>query len=248
MEPRSLSNPPIIEAMIEIGVEAPEGGDAQRWDQVLAGVEGDFPTRRDSWEIQMAWSIPPGSGGEATTVPAPPRAVGRLCFSADEHRAIQIWARRFAFSHLKVYSGWETLREEAKVLWARYLRTLAPTRVRSVAVRYINRLELPLVGAETSDFLLLAPVIPEGLPGMTNSLLKVTLLDAPSGAVANVIEAVDPAPQSDAFYVNLDIEARLDVDLDPDDVGLWDRLESLRAFKNKIFFASLTERALEPYR
>lgn len=247
MEPQPLLNPPIIEAMIEFVVAPSEGDATSKLDALRAELLTRFPIqqRRDEFQVQLA--LGQGAPLAASTVQQRPHAF--LFFSRSQDRAVQVSPLRFAFSQLRSYQGWGALSEETATLWAQYARAISPRRVTAVAVRYINRLELPLGGAPPSEFLSLFPHVPEGLPPIARSLMQVTMPDPVTGSVALVTQTVEPiATAEGAFAVGLDIQARADVDLAVEDPALWLKLDALRLLKNQIFFASVTDRALEHHR
>lgn len=70
-----------------------------------------------------------------------------------------------------------------------------------------------------------------------------------SGAVAIINETFGRIEEGElAQPVIFDIEASRSVEFDPTDAGIWNVLDELRHFKNRIFFNSLTAKAIERYR
>lgn len=247
MQPFHLQNAPIIEAMIELVVEPPEGEVAPRLAALRAELHAAFPIERERHQWQVEFAL--GEDVPLTASTVQQRPLGYLFFSEVQDRAVQVSPERFAYSQLRSYSCWETLSEEASASWALFTRTLAPRRVKGVVLRFINRLELPLGGTPPGDYLRLFPNVPEGLPQIAQSTMQVVMHDPTSGAVAFVTQTVTPTPETEGvFAVGLDVQVRAEVDLAVDDPALWQKLDSLRPLKNQIFFASVTERALERYR
>jgi uncharacterized protein (TIGR04255 family) len=72
---------------------------------------------------------------------------------ADAKRVLTVKLDGFSYSFLPPYDRWESFRGEAKQLWDLYRDTYRPTLVTRVAVRYINRINVPLRSAERKDAL-----------------------------------------------------------------------------------------------
>jgi uncharacterized protein (TIGR04255 family) len=67
---------------------------------------------------------------------------------ADARRVMQTKLDGFSYSALAPYDEWEGFRPEAKHLWKLYRDICHPIRVTRVAVRYINRIDIPLKNSD----------------------------------------------------------------------------------------------------
>ncbi len=63
--------------------------------------------------------------------------------SEDEVKLVQFRLDGFTFNRSKPYTSWEQVFPEAFGLWKEYVSLAAPEFVNRIAVRYINRLDLP---------------------------------------------------------------------------------------------------------
>ena len=121
-------------------------------------------------------------------------------------------------------------------------------RVNRLAVRYINAIELPLAGADFDEYLTAGPRIPESLPQfLTSFLQRVVLPFAEVSGHAIITQALE-APTTRGLTAVLDIDVFAECLIDGADPEIWSKLGQLRIIKNRIFFASLTKKALESYR
>jgi uncharacterized protein (TIGR04255 family) len=167
---------------------------------------------------------------------------------------MQIQLDRFAYSALAPYDEWESFRGEAMDLWRLFRETHHPTQVARVAVRYINRIDIPLKDADPrgslqlGDYFKTYPQIAEGLAHYTMAgfvmQVLVPQLDIESMLVIN--QAVVPPLQPGVLSVVLDLDLFREVRWNPDDDGLvWGFFDTLRQRKNEAFEASITENTRE---
>ena len=151
----------------------------------------------------------------------------------------------FTFSRLTLYETWELFRDEAYRLWEKYKEITAPVITR-VALRYINKMEIPLPIKDFSDYLTAAPNVPEGLPqGVSSFLTRVVIHEPSIDAAAIITQALDQIVNLNVFPIILDIDVFKQRSEGINEEDAWDILEKLRHFKNEIFFKSITEKAKE---
>ncbi len=168
--------------------------------------------------------------------------------SEKESLIVQARLDGFSLNKLSPYINWRSLREEARSLWQPYLGVARPLKVKRLAVRYTNRIEMP-VGHNFKEALLTAPEIAPGIPqGLPEYFIRL-VIPHPSGSTAIVTEASTPTPTGqDKVSMICDIDAFRITDLRPDDDrAIWTTLDELRAYKNVIFFNSITPAQLERY-
>ena len=71
--------------------------------------------------------------------------------SQDDLTVAQFRADGFTMNRLKPYTGWAMLLPQVLDLWDAYVTVAQPAHVARVALRYINRLDLSLRLAKTSQ-------------------------------------------------------------------------------------------------
>ena len=156
--------------------------------------------------------------------------------------------RAWTISKVQQYVSWEHLRSNAAELWKTYLDVARPKVVTRLAVRYINRLDLPL-GEEMKTCIGTVPEVAAGIPQSIAEYAMRIVLPHPSGAIAIVNQSsLKPDPAGKSFPILFDIDVFRVVELRPDTDEIWSQLQELRVYKNRIFFNSLTPKMLEGYR
>jgi uncharacterized protein (TIGR04255 family) len=150
---RHYSRSPVAEAIIDFQVELPEGvglADLERCQDAA------YPLKKaladSAGQIKLV--------KDELTSPA----VGFLFISADQKQLFQAHLKGCTMHRLAPYAGWEPFRDEARRLWNTYRQTARPLRVARVALRYVNRLNLPLPVAELKDYLRTSPEVSPDLP------------------------------------------------------------------------------------
>ena len=154
----------------------------------------------------------------------------------------------FSLNKLPPYAKWDLLRAQAEELWQHYVAVARPIRVTRLAVRYINRIELT-PGVDFKESILTVPEIAAGIPqGLPEYFMRL-VIPHDSGATAIVTEASLPATlaESPAMLFDIDVFQFVDIPVG-DSRAIWATLEDLRAYKNLIFFNSVTPKQMERYR
>ncbi len=168
----------------------------------------------------------------------------------DKLQIVQARLDGFTFSRLTPYETWERLRDEARRLWAVYAQLVQPVEVTRVAVRYINRLELPLPFDDFRQWIRTVPEIAPDLPQrLAGYFLRLNLPYPVNGryVFVNVTQKLDSERSGQFVPMIFDIDAFAPESFDPTDPIIWDRFEELRQVKNTVFFQSLTEEMLVRY-
>ncbi len=112
--------------------------------------------------------------------------------SQDEKQIVQFRIDGFTLNRIRPYTNWKELFPEALRLWKYYLDFTSVDHVPRVAVRHINRIDLPLPVKDFRDHLTVPPDIPEGLPQMLSSFLtRVVIEDNETKASAIVTQALE---------------------------------------------------------
>lgn len=239
-----LKNAPITEALIDIRTRIKEDFDVNRFLSLYDAIIGQYPEKktRHRWEAQFEFKkgdAPISSGKETVD--------GFIFTSADKKQVFQARIDGFTFNRLKPYDKWETFRDETLRLWQLYRELVSPDIVR-VALRYINKFDIPLFPHHMGDFneyLTAAPIIPEGLPqGVSSFLTRVVINDPETEAAAIITQAFEQIIDPKFLPIIFDIDVFKQKEVISEEEA-WQTLEKLRHFKNKIFFASITEKAKE---
>ncbi len=241
---RHYQNAPITEAVIDLRVELPPNIGLGELQNAHKGQETAYPRTG-----QANTAFGQMQAGKEVTTTATTKAMGYLFRSADDKQIYQARLDGFSMSRLAPYEQWETFRDEARRLWNLYTSAATPRKVVRVAVRYVNRLDIPLPLSDFGDYLRTVPEVSADLPqGLVGYFMRlaIPLVDINGLCVLN--EAiVDPAAPSMVSIV-LDIDVFRTSDVPTDEDGLWNLIEGLRVHKNVIFEACITDKARELFK
>ncbi len=232
---------PITEAVLDIRVTLADGGSLEALAQIGADWKDSYPKRRDILNMEAQFSVDP-----EVAVTREHSQRGYIFTSHDDLQTVQVRLDGFTFSRFRPYTTWEQFSSEARRLWTIYREQANVTAITRVAVRYINRLDLPLYD-EAFDFKDYLRTVPEVSPDMPQGLsgyfmqLQIPLEDIQGGVIINQT-MVEP-PEEDVASVLLDLDFFRTVDIPQDEEEMWLTFERLRVVKNRIFEACITDRA-----
>jgi len=242
-----LNNAPITEALIDIRIKIKEGFDVDRFLGLHKDISRQYPSKkaRHRWEGKLEFK----KGSEPFT--ASTEIIDGYVFSTvDNKQVFQASIDGFTFNRLKPYDKWETFRDEAYSLWQLYSNLTSPEIVR-VALRYINKFDIPLFPQPLGDFneyLTAAPIVPEGLPQGVNSFLtRVVIHDPETDAAAVITQAFEQIIDPKFLPIILDIDVFKQKE-PIDEAEVWQTLEKLRHLKNEIFFKCITDKTKELFK
>jgi len=237
---KHYSRAPITEALIDLRVELPDGVTLSTLD-LDAGITADYPMRQELMSFQGPMVA--SSSVEAT---ASQNQVGYIFSSSDQTQIFQSRLDGFTFSRFTPYDGWETFRDEAKRLWSMYQSVTNPKGIVRLALRYINRLDLPSPLEDLKDYLRtvpeVSPDLPQGLSGYFMQL-QIPQEDLSSQLILN--QAIIPPSSPDVFSILLDIDLVRETDLPNDYAALWHILEQLHSRIDQVFESCITDRIRE---
>ena len=227
---------PIIEATIDLQVTLPDGQILDQLEQLLKELSVQFPESQKLFTSNVFVRVGDDPGAETTQ-----RHIGYRLVSTDKDKIVQIRTNGFSLSVLQPYDSWEPFRDEARSLWNLYREILTPTNVTRIAVRNINRLDIPLASVELKSYLRTMPEVSGDLPQMLNSyFMQLVIPKEDIKAIAIINETLAPPPSQDTTSVVLDIDLFREREIPGDEDGIWALFEELRVGKNLIFKACIT--------
>lgn len=242
-----LAHPPIHEAVIDlrIGSRDDQNGLLTNLRSLAESFAADYPRvqtlKTFEGRIHFEEAGPSFEAGSGTLI-------GFMIRSEDERRFAQLRTTGLTVGHLKPYSSWDALFSDAWEVWTSYENTVSPQSVTRIATRFVNRLELPL-RFNTEEYFTIPISVPDGLPDNLNAFEYSYVLDAGDGLLAKVRLATErPSGQSAKSLVILDSDCFVPSVRPADDPAIRDDFGRLRELKNKIFFRTLTEKAVDLYK
>lgn len=243
-----LSHAPIVEAIIDFRIGPEKVFPLDQLSDLVGKVGDTYPKyeRRNLFESQVTF-VP---GQRHISQSTEEKGLHGFFFHSTDGKDIaQFRVNGFTFSHLEPYTSWTPIFTESKRLWDVYTDILTPKLVTRIAVRYINRLKLPLFVEDLSEYFTMLPEIPDDLPKSVSSYLtKIVLVDEQTGIMANVTQALEPNIQPKHIPIIFDIDVYREGTFQPDDPKIWQIFEGLREMKNRIFFRYITEKTVELFK
>ncbi len=170
--------------------------------------------------------------------------------SADEKHIVKVSRTGLAFSRLQPYQNWGQLTKEFLRLWGIFRIVANPEKIVRIGLRFVNRIELPPSETRFEDYIQPCPLPPRGLSLPHSHFLYQDRLVVPDYPYEiNIIHTIQPSQVEGSVALRLglvlDIDVFSQVEFPVDQNVLEQRLLEMRWLKNKVFFGSITDKALE---
>ncbi|MDF5711427.1 MAG: TIGR04255 family protein [Nostoc sp. S4] len=238
---KHYSRAPITEALIDIEVQLPQEVKLDILVQVYSSIQTEY--RKTEEMLVFQGQMIAGASVGAT---ASQSLIGYRVFSDDQKQILQVRLDGFTFSRLAPYDCWETFRDEAKRLWSIYRSLTHPEAITRLAVRYINRLDIPLPVGDLKNYLRTFPEVSSDLPqGISGYFMQLQIPQEKLAAMLVLNQALVPPPTPDFISILLDLDLFLEQDIPKDEIELWEIVEQMHEQKNKAFEACITEHTRE---
>jgi uncharacterized protein (TIGR04255 family) len=238
---RRYARPPVLEAVIDIHTAGePEIGVLSA---LHKGEEERYPSRESLMSASMEIDATIGEAVVATQ-----ELIGYRWLSGDKSEVAQVRRNGFGFSQLQPYSSWENSKAEGRRVWERYREATGAIQVSRIAVRYINRIDIPKSAiGQIQDALKVYPQIPDGIPRRMSRFVMQIELPQPDIDKCVVILNMGrvPAAVPNMFSILLDLDVNQRVDLPAEGEAIWEALEILHARENLVFESCITDRTRE---
>lgn len=240
--PRVLSRPPITEALIDLRTAVDSAIDAARLQGLRTALQADYPNVEERHQVQAQFRF---QDGGLVLPPAENLFHGLFFRTTDGLRIAQFRRDGFTLNQLAPYANADVLIAEALRLWHLYRDAVQPAAISRVACRYINSLRLPYGPRDDfRRFLTAAPNVPAEAPQSVSSFLSRVMAHEGDDVVILTHKLEDAIP-GEPIPVTLDIDVFRPGAFSAEGQELLGILERLRQLKNRVFFASLTDEAVE---
>lgn len=167
--------------------------------------------------------------------------------SADEKYIAQFHDNRFIFSRLEPYQSWDRFYYEGMRLWSNYIELAKPSDLQRIGLRYINRIQLPVNELHFEDYLHSAPTTPKDFNLPFLNFLHQDTFEVPGHPYAiNITKTIQPPKTQDNQGLSLILDIDIFTNQEPDFAMdlLEQRLIDMHWLKNKVFFGSITDKAM----
>ena len=244
-QPRFLNRPPIVEALVDLRASFPS--EPEMFSALADELKDEFPIKEHRRDFEAKIEI---KDGKLVSKRVDSSAFGGVRVANVDHTVyVQFRPDGFTLNNRKTYMGGDQLIDKALMLWEMLIERATPKLVSRVALRYINRLELPLQdGDQFTRFLTSPPDLPEGAPQAVSQFLsRVVAHDEKREATAVVVQQLKPKKEGQPISITVDVDVFRMGGFPVDVAVLVKSLESLRALKNETFFSLLTDEAVSLY-
>jgi uncharacterized protein (TIGR04255 family) len=240
------SRAPITEAVIDLRVAHAQEFFIEDLAPIRDAIADRYPRQESLYSGQVNIPI-----GEPTQVETFHQQTGFRFVAQDGRQIFQARLDGFAFSVLAPYDRWETFRDEARRLWDLYRSVTKVEGITRVAVRYINRIDIPTADSPTvklEDYLKMYPEIPVDWPSkdLSNFFAQLQLPQEDLECMLVVNQATTQPPNLETTSILLDFDLFREQYEEPwrvdDDAAVWGFLEQLHDRKNEYFETSITEK------
>jgi uncharacterized protein (TIGR04255 family) len=225
---------PILEAILDFQVHLPEKADLAK---AIKLIKKEYPEenkiRQETTQIQLS--------EHGSTFTTNHENIGYKLTSTDKKRVVQIRNNGFSFSILGNYESWDAFLKTAQALWEIYHQKLKPVRVNRVAVRYINRIDIPELKFDLENYFYTYPNIFKNNQADISAFFMQVQIPQKEGGMAILNQSIAPPPNPGYTSIILDIDVFDLKNFEPNGKELWDRIEKLREQKNIVFEQSITD-------
>lgn len=235
----SYRRAPITEAVIEIRIRG--AADAEMLEKLTKRLQEHYPSPPQK-TVQIAVEL---SANSAILQQSPQ---GYRLTASDGAGLVILLPSGIATSRLPPYQGWESFIDQARGNWNIWKRAVGWREIIRIGVRYVNRIDVPNpteLPVRVTDYLNFGPNIPNlGAPMSgfaTNAVAPIE--DTGLKLILNAGSADSPLVKTTSFI--LDIDVSRESGLPQSDEDLWLGIDQIRAHKNRIFEACITDRARE---
>lgn len=243
-----FSNAPITEAILDIKARLPDGADLTIFDEFQENIKARYKDRKTKHSFETEFRFSPGKD-ETTPIVPKEKIEGYLFHSNNENKIVQAKLDGFTFNKLKPYENWEKFHSEARELWELFSKIVKPISVDRIALRYINRIEIPFPFDDFSEYILTNPQIAPELPqSLSHFLMRIEIPNNEIGAIAIITQTMQKPTESQKLPLIFDIDVIKTGNYSGKESEMWKDFNLLRQFKNEIFFKSITEKTKELFK
>lgn len=232
--------PPIKEAIFDIRIDKLSKSSLEDLEKVHSLISKEYPTKKK--HISLVSKIEFKEGVQVTNHTGS-EVRGFIFANKNATAQVQYRLDGFTFNMLKPYSEWGKFSYEGLRLWQIYQDNFGPNKVTRIALRYINRIEIPLPMGEFQEYISNMPPIPLCLPQtFHNFFMQVNVPCDKEGTGIIITETIEQPVQEKLPFI-LDIDA-YKFGIKSSNIGhLKSEFNKLRELKNKTFENCITEKS-----
>ncbi len=240
------NNAPIVEALIDVQVTMPSTFKLNDLETVREKVKSQFPSKEDLFHFEMGFSQEL-QGKKASQFSNSSQKIGIKLTTGNKTRVMQLKLDGFTYSFMPPYTRWETLRDEFRSSWDKYVKICRPETITRCAIRYINLITIPQNIVEPSDYFNLYPKLPDGLSQDISAMtMRLLMSQKDIGAKAVITQALADEQKPNTISIVLDIDLFQEIHYKKNEYSkMFEALEKMRERKNEIFEGCITDKTRE---
>ena len=227
---------PITEAIVNIQVKRDPEIEINKLREMADQLKDQYPGRLDARLLKGTLQL-----GAKATANTTEQHLGFVLTDEPKQRVAQLRVDGFSYSMLAPYTNWPEFTAEARKVWETYRQP--EMTLTKIAVRYVNRIDIPLPIRDFRDFLRTYPELSSDMePYLSGYFMQLQCPQPGLEAIAIVTQGMIPAPKPNVVSILLDIDLARSINLPSSEQDLWTLLERFRGCKNSIFEACITNR------
>lgn len=236
------NNPPIVEAVFDIRVSNTQIHDVREIESLKNTLLSEFPisNKRVNFQGKIELNVKEDkiSSSGASNIS------GYIFSNKENNRKIQFRTDGYTCNLLNPYSNWSEFSRLGHKYWKVYKDYAKPDVITRIALRYINKIELPLENLNFEDFLKSVPIIPTSMPQtFDNYFLQMNILCDHKDVKARISQTFENSESNYLpFIIDIDVIHHLII---PSADSLEQEFNKLREIKNKIFEDLITDKTRE---
>ena len=244
-----LVQAPIVETVIEIRTQAEAPWEEPVITEQLKSMLPDYPSVQSQQQFMHEVKVEVGQKAEGVIQNLGWK--GLRFESADKLHIAQFNRDGFLFSHLQPYDSWEQFCVEGLRLWQLHMDLAKPTEIHRLGLRVINRMVFSQDEEQLKDYLQILPQGPLDMDLPIGGFFHHEELRVPGYPYAinirRMIQPPDvPTAREIGLIIDIDVFTTQPFELQS---GILERyLVEMRWLKNKVFYGSITPKAVEKFK
>jgi uncharacterized protein (TIGR04255 family) len=240
-----LAKPPIIEAVVDIDCDMPPEQDVvQLENHARACFTDRYPNFRTQVIQENRIQV---KRGESPLVHSRQHVQSLQFLQDDEKQLVQVRVQGFSFNRLEPYASLDDYLQEIERTWNLFVGLASPVQVKLIRLRYINRILLPMAAQflDLDQYLKIGPRLPdEKKMTLMGFLHHHVIQEVETGHQAIIVLASQPE-ENGKLPLIFDNSVVATSPTEPENwPGIVNKVQLLRALKNRIFKETLTEKCL----
>lgn len=234
-------HPPITEAVIEIKFSTPL--ESNVFEKLNRKFNKNYPEDKAIRNVLVSLTV---TGGNPHPQPSASEGTsGHRRSSSDMTELLVWWPNSFVASQLAPYPGWDVFMARFTRDWKASKRSRGFREINRVGVRFINRIDIPIDNGtvEHEQYLNIYPKLPDSIEAVDSYAVQTLSRIDDIHCILTINSASVPSPVLGFASFILDIDIAKVADLPQNDRELFQLLDQIRDWKNRIFEDCIDQKA-----